>query len=92
MPHITYPNHPLCPWPGCGLSIAAVDFQVENIPERYQELLAAWYSVGIVGRCPGCGKYVLFTPAGKQQVGADPATAGMAVLPDDWYQNAYIEN
>jgi hypothetical protein len=49
-------------------------------------------AVGIVGRCPGCGQYVLFTQTDKQQVGDDPLASGLAVLPDDWYQNAYIEN
>lgn len=92
MPHITYRGQPLCPWPGCGFSLTAIDFQVENIPGRNQEFLAAWYSVGIVGRCPGCGRYVLFTQTGKAQVTDDPVAAGMAVLPDNWYQNAYIEN
>lgn len=92
MPHVTYSNHPLCPWLNCGFKIKAVDFQVENLAARNQELLAAWYSVGIVGRCPGCGNYVMFTRTQKQQVADDPVTAGMAVLPDDWHQNAYIEN
>lgn len=92
MPHVTYTINPLCPWPGCGFSIKAIDFQVENLPARNQEFLAAWYSVGIVGRCPGCGQYVLFTQTDKQQVLDDPILAGKAVLPDDWYQNAYIEN
>jgi hypothetical protein len=92
MPHITYSNHPFCPWPGCNFSIKAVDFKVENIPGRNQELLAAWYSAGVVGRCPGCGQYVLFTQTQKQCVADDPVTAGMAILPDDWYQIAYIES
>jgi hypothetical protein len=72
--------------------LTAVDFQVENIPGRNRELLAGWYSAGLVGRCPGCGQYVLFSQTGKSRVEGDPVAAGMAMLPDDWYQNAYSEN
>ncbi len=93
MPHIVYhdPFH-LCPWPGCGFKIAAVDFQVEKISDAGQkkELLAAWWQgPGFVGRCPGCGKYVLFSMDSKRAV-ADPAAQGLKLLPEDWYQTAYI--
>src|SRR5262249_33283775 len=93
VPHIIYHGpHQLCPWPGCGFKIAGVDFQLErsNNPARYAQLLAAWWQgPGLVGRCPGCGRHVLFGMSDKQTV-ADPTSAGLTLLPDDWYQTAYI--
>jgi len=54
------------------------------------QLLAAWWQgPGLAGRCPGCGRYVLFGMTGKQSV-QDPAASGLTVLPDDWYQHAYV--
>jgi hypothetical protein len=92
-PHIVY-HDPfiVCPWPGCGYRIAGIDFPLEKLqdPARYSQLLAAWWQgPGLVGRCPGCGQYVLFTMDKKQAV-QDPAAAGLVVLPDDWFQNAYL--
>ncbi len=93
MPHIVYhAPYLLCPWPGCGFQIGGIDFQLENLndPGRYSQYLAAWWQgPGLVGRCPGCQQYVLFGMNGKQAV-PDPAAAGLTVLPDDWYQKAYI--
>ncbi|TMQ34488.1 MAG: hypothetical protein E6K70_07360 [Planctomycetota bacterium] len=93
MPHIIYHGaQQLCPWPGCGFRIAGVDFQLEKVndPARCNQWLAAWWQgSGLVGRCPGCGQYVLFSMQCKQAV-SDPSTAGSALLPDDWYQNAYL--
>jgi hypothetical protein len=93
MPHIIYHGaQQLCPWPGCGFRIAGIDFQLEKMadPKRYAELLAAWWQgPGLAGRCPSCGHYVLFALSGKQQV-ADPESSGYALLPDDWFQKAYI--
>jgi hypothetical protein len=93
MPHIIYHDLQVeCPWAGCGFRIAGIDFQLEklNDPARYAQLLAAWWQgSGLVGKCPGCGRHVLFGMTGKQTV-PDPAAAGTALLPDDWYQNAYI--
>ncbi len=91
MPHGVY-QEPflLCPWPGCGLRIAAVDFQVEQAadPALYRSVLAAWWQgPGVVGRCPGCSRHVLFSMRQKKAV-SDPS--GMTVLPDDWHQSAYI--
>src|SRR5437588_12744688 len=80
MPHIVYHDADiLCPWPGCGYRIAGIDFQLEklNDPARYGQLLAAWWQgPGLAGRCPGCGRYVLFGMAGKQTI-QDPAAAGL---------------
>src|SRR3989442_9611734 len=93
MPHIIYHGSQLlCPWPGCGYQIAGIDFQLEkmNDPARYSQLLAAWWQgAGLVGRCPGCRKYVLFSMQGKQAA-TDPVANGLEVLPDDWHQSAYL--
>ncbi|HEV3445697.1 MAG TPA: hypothetical protein VG099_13700 [Gemmataceae bacterium] len=93
MPHIIYHGSAVaCPWPGCSIVIAGVDFQLEKMSDktRYTQLLTAWWQgPGLVGRCPGCGQYVLFSMNGKQAV-PDPNIAGTALLPDDWHQTAYI--
>ena len=91
-PHIIYHgNHISCPWPGCGYQIAGVDFQLENYDQAFhnQALAAWWQGPGLVGRCPGCGQFVLFGFIDKQAL-ADPIARGFVVLPDDWHQKAYI--
>jgi hypothetical protein len=93
MPHIIYQGaYRYCPWPGCNCEIAGIDFQLEklNDPAVYARLLAAWWQgPGLVGRCPKCGQHVLFGIQDKKAV-RDPATLPDALLPDDWFQNAYI--
>jgi hypothetical protein len=93
MPHAVYvAPFLLCPWPGCGFRIEIIDFQLVNLgdPALYAQLLRGWWQGGgLVGRCPGCQQYVLFDMNGKRSV-ADPAAAGLTVLPDDWHQTAYI--
>ncbi len=93
MPHGIYEDpFIVCPWPGCGFRIAAVDFHIEKRgdPTLYKGAVTAWWQgPGIVGRCPGCGNHVLFSMSDKRQVN-DPAAVGMILLPDDWHQTAYI--
>ena len=93
MPHGVYQDpFLLCPWTGCGFRIAAVDFQLEKYadPALYAGAVTAWWQgPGIAGRCPGCGKHVLFSMTKKQPVN-DPVAAALTVLPDDWHQKAYI--
>ena len=61
-----------------------------NDPAGYTQFLTAWWQgAGLVGRCPGCGHYVLFSMTDKQAI-PDPVAAGLTVLPDDWHQNAYV--
>jgi hypothetical protein len=82
----------ICPWPGCGFRVVAVDFQIEkhgNPALNNRAVFAWWQGPGIVGRCPGCGQFVLFSIGQKQQV-PDPPPAHFVVLPDDWHQQAYI--
>jgi hypothetical protein len=86
--HIIYhPPWDLCPWPGCGFKIAGIDFQLETGDPA--QLSAWWLGAGLVGRCPGCNQYVLFAFNDKKCV-TDPKAAGLVVLPDDWYQRAYV--
>ena len=92
MPHIIYHGVQIaCPWSGCGHQIAGIDFQPEHYePGVHNQALADWWQgPGLVGRCPGCGQYVLFGFSDKKAV-ADPPPAGLVVLPDDWHQKAFI--
>lgn len=90
MPHIVYHSPwDICPWPGCGFKIASIDFQLEMGDNYVSQLAAWWLGPGLVGRCPGCNQNVLFGFNDKRCV-SDPPDAGLVVLPDDWYQRAYV--
>jgi hypothetical protein len=83
--------HVVCPWPGCGLQIQGIRFELETLAPSAQ--LSHWREVwwdgpGLVGRCPRCRQYVLFDVTGKQAV-AD-AAGWPVVLPDDWHQRAHL--
>jgi hypothetical protein len=81
-----------CPWPGCGLRIAGINFQLDKMgaPDQVARWLATWWnSPGLVARCPDCRQYVLFGVDDKKAV-SDPAATNLPVLPDDWHLNAYI--
>jgi hypothetical protein len=88
---MVYPaEHQTCPWPDCDRRIAGVRFNLDRIgdPERTEELMASfWQGPGLVGRCPGCGRYVLFGYEAKERV-PDPARHASALLPDDWGEKA----
>src|SRR5438477_12118643 len=91
--HVVYHEEHLdCPWAGCDLQIAGLNFRLDALadPPRQSEWLAAWWNgPGLVGRCPRCGRYVLFALDGKRAVG-DPTAWGTAVLPDDWHEQAHV--
>ena len=93
MPHIIFrPRYILCPWPHCDHSIAGIDFQLELMGDQsdYEQLMQAWWKgAGLVGRCPGCTNYVLFTMQDKQRV-ESPGEHGSAVMPDDWHERAFF--
>ena len=83
--------HVVCPWPGCGLPIQGIRFELEKLapPAQVSHWLAVWWNgPGLVGRCPGCHQYVLFDVTGKQTV--TDAADWPVVLPDDWYQQAHL--
>ena len=85
------PHHP-CPWPGCEARIAGIRFNLEHMygPAEYDAAVTSfWQGPGLVARCPGCGRYVLFGLQEKQIV-TDPTSAGAMVLRDDWQETAYI--
>ena len=92
-PEVAYQGaHVFCPWPACSYQIARIRFErteYDNVA-RYIHLLAAWKKgPGVAGRCPGCGRYVLYSVTDKQAV-QDPVSAGLTVLPDDWHQKVYL--
>jgi hypothetical protein len=81
-----------CPWAGCDLRIVGINFRLDALGDaaHQAEWLAAWWNgPGLVGRCPGCGRPVLFALDGKRAV-IDPAPWGTAVLPDDWHTIAHV--
>src|SRR5438874_2190294 len=85
--HIVFrPEHHSCPWPGCENQIRAMDFRLDayNPAEREQFMIAWWQGSGLVGRCPGCARHILFNYKGKHRV-ADPVPYTGELLPDDWH-------
>ncbi len=81
-----------CPWPDCNCSIVGIRFNLESMgdKQRTEDLLASfWQGPGLIGRCPGCGRHVLFGYEVKQRV-SDPAQFASALLPDDWATKAHI--
>ncbi len=82
----------MCPWPGCGLRIVGINFQLhrmEDSPVRECLLAAWWQGPGLVGRCPGCGRYVLFGMREKLAV-TDLTAFPRARLPGDWATKAHL--
>lgn len=81
-----------CPWAGCVCKIAGIHFQLEKLtdPELYERLLTAWWQgPGLAGKCPGCGRDVLFSVTGKKAV-ADPSKLTNERLADDWHEKAHL--
>lgn len=95
MPHIVYlAAGILCPWDGCGFRIELVDFQLELWAgaEFYANVMQEWgqrQEFGLIGRCPGCRKFVLFALDAKKAID-EPSVTGLPVLPDDWHDHAYL--
>jgi hypothetical protein len=91
--HVVYREEHLdCPWAGCDFRIAGISFRLElqgDAAAQARWLAAWWNGPGLVGRCPGCGRHVLFSLDGKRAVN-DLAPWGAAALPDDWHQKAHI--
>jgi hypothetical protein len=91
--HVVYHEEHLdCPWAGCEVRIAGINFRLElqGDPAAQAQWLAAWWNgPGLVARCPGCGRLVLFGLDGKRAV-SDPTPWEAAVLPDDWHRKAHV--
>jgi hypothetical protein len=91
--HVVYHEEHLdCPWAGCDFRIAGVNFRLEvlgDAPARDRWLAAWWTGPGLAARCPGCGRYVLFSLDGKRAV-SDPTSWATALLPDDWHLRAHV--
>jgi hypothetical protein len=82
----------VCPWPGCGLRIDGIHFQLDkwlNQSQQDQLMDSWWKGPGLVGRCPKCGQYVLFGIESKTTV-KDTSTFANAVLPDTWATESHI--
>ncbi len=89
---VYHPEHRLCPWSGCGLPIAGIDFQLDRMgePALTAELVSSfWLGPGLVGRCPRCGRYVLFGMREKLPV-TDLTAFPQARLPEDWATKAHL--
>jgi hypothetical protein len=81
-----------CPWAGCDIRIAGINFQLESMGDASSVLrwLASWWKgPGLIGPCPSCKRQVLFGIDGKPAVG-DPSGMEDALLPKDWHQKAYL--
>jgi len=69
--------------------VVAEALQQAGVTYQTIDAIAVTQGPGLVGRCPGCHRFVLFSLGKKERV--VKATAfGPAVLPDDWSQRAYI--
>jgi hypothetical protein len=95
MPHVVYLSaFLLCPWLACGQRIELIDFQLEHAGDAsfYSRVVAKWGTdptYGLVGRCPGSGRFVWFGTTAKRAV-PEPLPVDLDVLPDDWHQTAYL--
>ena len=94
MPHAIYISaFVACPWPGCGLPIEMIDFQLELYADAafYSRVMRDWGApgFGLIGSCPKCGNFVLYGLNEKRQI-IEAQSLGLPVLPDDWHQHAYI--
>jgi hypothetical protein len=85
--------HSACPWPGCGLRIAGINFQLDKMgdPDKVARWLASWWNgPGLVARCPGCKRYVLYDVTCKQAVATPTAMGQDTLLAEDWDQKAHL--
>jgi len=81
-----------CPWGDCDTTIAGIDFQLDRMgdAEHREKWLGAWWQGnGLVGRCPGCKRHVLFGYEIKRAV-VDPNTNADALLPENWQETAIL--
>lgn len=92
-PVIVYPPEQHgCPWGDCDTVISGIDFQLDRLGdagEREKWLAAWWQGRGLVGRCPGCKRYVLFGYQTKRAVD-EPAVFADAILPENWDNTAVV--
>jgi hypothetical protein len=92
-PQVVYhPPHQACPWPGCGYRIAGIIFHLDKMgtPEQQQVWVQPWWlGPGLIARCPGCRRLVLFDVQEKQFVGHVGAVH-VPLLPDNWHETAYV--
>ena len=91
-PQVVYqPPFQVCPTPGCNQRIDGIHFQMEKWVQGadLDRFLKAWWcESGLVGRCPGCGNYILFGLTSKIMV-SNPNREDV-VLPDNWAEKAHL--
>jgi hypothetical protein len=81
-----------CPWAGCDLHVAGINFQLERMGDQTQRtnwLTSWWKGSGLVGLCPRCRRPVLFNLRGKETTTA-PGQTDVSILPENWYQMAIL--
>jgi hypothetical protein len=84
--------HDACPWAGCDIRIAGINFQLEKMgdADSISQWLASWWmGPGLIGPCPNCKRLVLFEIDGKRAV-SDPGGMERCQLPNDWHQKAHL--
>jgi hypothetical protein len=88
--HVVYENG-LCPYPGCGQHLQAIDFRLEEYgPVIHDPLVRAWWNdTGFAGKCPRCGGWIYFTIREKRAIGTEEAD-GLPKLPEGWDKTAVI--
>jgi hypothetical protein len=89
-PHVVY-SDAVCPHPGCGERMQAIDFRLEDHGRAVHDALvrAWWNDAGFAGRCPRCRGWIHFTIRAKRAV-SDEEASGLPQLPDDWHASAII--
>ena len=89
---VYHPPFQKCPWDGCDYRIAGMRLALENygppaLCEMWSKLF--WLGPGLLARCPGCRRYVLYDVESKQPV-LDPSKCEAPPLPDNWHEKALI--
>ena len=89
-PHVVYRDSS-CPREGCGQTLQAIDFPLEDHGRAIHDpLVRAWWNdTGFVGRCPGFGGWIHFTIRNKKAISDDEAD-GYPKLPENWHEGATI--
>ena len=87
---VWHPQYHRCPWPDCEFCIKGGRIPLERMgnEETYQRLIKAfWLGPGLVGRCPGCGRFVRYDVERKEAI-PEPIPVDAVIMPDNWFQLA----
>jgi hypothetical protein len=66
--------------------------QMDGFSEESERWLAAWWlGPGLLAKCPGCRRWVLFDVLGKLPVpDPDQLDVRLPRLPDNWHEIAHL--